>query len=66
MTIFWRPSGILALKILTFQFKLSANNVTKFGAPGNRTLLKNMKKLLIIFIYFFTRRYVAQKNIHLT
>ena len=36
--------GIL-VKNLTFQFKLFANNVTKFGAPGNRTPLNILHKL---------------------
>ncbi len=29
------------LYFMTFQFKLFANNATKFGAPGNRTPLAN-------------------------
>ena len=39
MTFSWRPSGVISLINTTFQFKLFANNVTKFGAPGNRTPL---------------------------
>ena len=35
--------GIL-VEIAVFQFKLFANNGTKFGAPGNRTPLKIMNK----------------------
>jgi len=38
--------GIL-VKIVVFQFKLLANNVTKFGAPGNRTPLSN---LILFFV----------------
>ena len=33
----------IQFKLLTFQFKLFANNVTKFGAPGNRTPLAKAK-----------------------
>ena len=35
-----RTISVLAMQNLTFQFKLLANNATKFGAPGNRTPLK--------------------------
>ena len=38
--------GIL-VKIVIFQFKLFANNGTKFGAPGNRTPLPTLKLVLI-------------------
>ena len=33
----WHSSGTLFIKFVPFQFKLFANNGTKFGAPGNRT-----------------------------
>ena len=32
-----RTQGAVGCEFLTFKFKLFANNVTKFGAPGNRT-----------------------------
>ena len=41
--------GIL-VKIVVFQFKLFANNGTKFGAPGNRTPLLNY---FLIFLFDF-------------
>ena len=40
----WHNAGTLFVKFLTFQFKLFANNATKFGAPGNRTPLKIYEK----------------------
>jgi hypothetical protein len=35
-----RTQGAVESEFLRFQFKLFTNNVTKFGAPGNRTPLK--------------------------
>ena len=44
----------LELQFFTFQFKLFANNATKFGAPGNRTPhFIFMNKLQRIFNYYF-------------
>ena len=45
---------------MTFQFKLFANNVTKFGAPGNRTpvekivILEFIQKYIGVFAGFCT------------
>ena len=38
-----RTQGAVRYEFQSFQFKLSTNNVTKFGAPGNRTPLKKEK-----------------------
>jgi hypothetical protein len=38
----------IPLKIVSFQFKLFADNATKFGAPGNRT---SFYTFILIFVY---------------
>ena len=44
-----RSMVVIKLKLLRFQFKLFANNATKFGAPGNRTPLSQFFKLDISY-----------------
>ena len=39
-----RTQDVVGCEFQTFQFKLFVNNVTKFGAPGNRTPLLDCDK----------------------